>query len=224
MILGGGVYVNGIECRKPARAVEDSDLLEFRGEELPYVGRGGLKLHAALERFGIDVSGRVCIDIGASTGGFTDCLLGHGAAKVYAVDVGTLQLDASLRSDSRVVSMENTDIRMLDIGELGEPPDIAVIDVSFISLRLVLPPAIALLRENAVIVALIKPQFEAGRAALSKRGVVLSEKVRARTVADISEFCGLCGLFVNGVMTSPITGGSGNTEYLICCTKGRMAQ
>lgn len=220
MIAGGGVYVNGVQYTKPSFSVSDGDSIEFHGIEISYVGRGGLKLEAALAHFSVDVSDYICLDVGASTGGFTDCLLRHGASRVFALDVGTLQLDDTLRADPRVISMENTDIRSVNPAVFEMPFDIVTIDVSFISLRLVIPFVLPLMRTGGILISLIKPQFEAGRQALSKRGVVLSEKIRAGVVDGITDFCTASGLDVQGSIVSPITGGSGNTEYLICCTKG----
>ena len=178
-----------------------------------YVGRGGLKLEKALSHYRLHLDGSVCIDIGASTGGFTDCMLQNGAVKVYSVDVGTDQLDEKLRNDPRVVSMEKTDIRNC-VGTLPEV-DFIGIDVSFISLKLVLPSAYALLKDGGECVALIKPQFEAGKSHLSKHGIVRDSKVHKKVCDDISEFASTLGFERGEVISSPITGGDGNTEYLI---------
>ena len=215
LIKSGGVSLNGKPCAKPSQEVSDDDSVEVTGEQLRYVGRGGLKLEAALERFGLDISGAECIDIGSSTGGFTDCMLQHGAAKVWAVDVGRDQLDGKLRSDPRVVSMEQTDIRDAELPQV----DFIGTDVSFISLRLILPHIFRLLKAGGRAVALIKPQFEAGRANLSKKGIVRDEKVRLRVRDDIAAFAEECGLTVVGTEVSPITGGDGNTEYLMYVVK-----
>lgn len=180
----------------------------------PYVSRGGVKLAAALDRFDFDPQGRVCLDVGASTGGFTEVLLARGARRVYAVDVGRGQLHASLRARPEVVSLEETDIRTLPPARLEEAPDLVTIDVSFISLKLVLPAATALVKRPAQLVALIKPQFEAGRAAL-KKGVVRDETVRQQVCSDIAAFAASLGWRVIGVMPSPIEGGDGNVEYLL---------
>ena len=215
LIKSGGVFLNGKPCAKPSQEVSDDDSVEVTGEQLRYVGRGGLKLEAALERFGLDISGAECVDIGSSTGGFTDCMLQHGAAKVWAVDVGRDQLDGKLRSDPRVVSMEQTDIRDAELPQV----DFIGTDVSFISLRLILPHIFRLLKAGGRAVALIKPQFEAGRANLSKKGIVRDEKVRLRVRDDIAGFAEECGLTVVGTEVSPITGGDGNTEYLMYVVK-----
>lgn len=216
LIKSGGVSVNGKPCQKPSYEVAKSDKVEITGEQLRYVGRGGLKLEGALKAFGLDISGMTCLDIGSSTGGFTDCMLQNGAAKVYAVDVGTDQLDEKLRMDSRVVVMEKTDIR---VAELPEMADFIGTDVSFISLKAVIPHIHRLLKKGGYAVALIKPQFEAGRTALNKKGIVKDEKTRRRVVEDITEFAQQCGFAVAGVADSPIHGGDGNIEYLMCIEK-----
>ncbi len=180
----------------------------------PYVSRGGVKLAAALDRFGIVPTGRICLDVGASTGGFTQVLLERGARQVYAVDVGRGQLHESLRARPDVVSLEGTDIRTLSSDRLSEAPDLITADVSFISLKHVLPAALALAKPPVQLVALIKPQFEAGRAAL-KKGVVRDQAVHAAVCADISVFVASLGWRVLGVIPSPITGGDGNAEFLL---------
>ena len=215
LIKSGGVTLNGKQCSKPSQEVGESDCVEITGEQLRYVGRGGLKLEAALERFGLGISGAECIDIGSSTGGFTDCMLQHGASKVWAVDVGRDQLDESLRGDPRVVSMEQTDIRTAELPQA----DFIGTDVSFISLKLILPHIFRLLKSGGRAVALIKPQFEAGRANLSKKGIVRDERVRLRIRDEIADFAAGCGFEVIGTEMSPITGGDGNTEYLMCLGK-----
>lgn len=180
----------------------------------PYVSRGGLKLATALDHLGFDPKGRVCLDIGASTGGFTQVLIERGAKLVYAVDVGSGQLHHSLRARPEVLSLEQTDIRTLPSARLGEPPDLVVADVSFISLKLVLPPALALTRKPAQLIALIKPQFEAGRARL-KKGIVRDPAVHSTVCDDIAALVTTLGWHVRGVTPSPITGGDGNTEFLL---------
>ncbi len=216
LIKSSGVSVNGKPCVKPSFEVADGDKVEITGEQLRYVGRGGLKLEGALKVFSLDMSGMVCLDIGSSTGGFTDCMLQNGAKKVYAVDVGTDQLDEKLRADSRVVVMEQTDIRT---AQLSETVDFVGTDVSFISLKQILPHIDRLLKKGGRAVVLIKPQFEAGRAALNKKGIVKDEKVRRKVVEDITEFALQCGFSVIGTADSPICGGDGNTEYLMCIEK-----
>jgi len=180
----------------------------------PYVSRGGLKLAAALDHFGFDPKGRVCLDVGASTGGFTQVLLERGASRVYAIDVGNGQLHKSLHARPEVISLEDTDIRKVSPALLSEPPDLLTIDVSFISLKLVLPAAFALAEAPAQLIALIKPQFEAGRAAL-KRGIVRDAGVHATVCNEISAFIASLGWRVIGIMPSPITGADGNAEFLI---------
>ena len=180
----------------------------------PYVSRGGVKLAAALDRFGFDPRGRICLDVGASTGGFTQVLLARGAKRVIAVDVGRGQLHQSLRTRPEVVSLEETDIRTLSPARLGEPPDLVTIDVSFISLKLVLPAASALATAPAQSVALVKPQFEAGRGQV-KKGVVRDAAVHAAVCADIAEFVASLGWRVLGVIPSPIAGGDGNAEFML---------
>lgn len=216
MIKSGGVSVGGKPCEKPSYEVADGDSVEITGEQLRYVGRGGLKLEGALKAFSLDIGGMVCLDIGSSTGGFTDCMLQNGAARVYAVDVGTDQLDEKLRADDRVVVMEQTDIRT---AELPERVDFIGTDVSFISLKQVIPHIDRLLKGGGRAVALIKPQFEAGRGALNKKGIVKDEKIRRRVVDDITEFARQCGFSVEGIADSPIHGGDGNIEYLMYIVK-----
>jgi 23S rRNA (cytidine1920-2'-O)/16S rRNA (cytidine1409-2'-O)-methyltransferase len=182
----------------------------------PYVSRGGVKLAAALDHFGFVPKGRICLDVGASTGGFTQVLLERGAARIYAVDVGRGQLHQSLRTSPKVMSLEETDIRKLSLP--GEPPDLIVVDVSFISLKLVLPTALALVKTPAQLLALIKPQFEAGRAQL-KRGIVRDPAVQTAVCDDISAFVASLGWRVIGIIPSPITGGDGNAEFLLGAAK-----
>jgi 23S rRNA (cytidine1920-2'-O)/16S rRNA (cytidine1409-2'-O)-methyltransferase len=185
----------------------------------PWVSRGGVKLAAALDHFGFDPAGHACLDVGASTGGFTHVLLARGARRVYAVDVGRDQFHASLRNEANVMLFEATDIRSLDPGRLPEPPDLLAIDVSFISLKLVLRPALALLRTPARLVALIKPQFEAGRRHL-KKGIVRDPQVHAAVCEDIAGFVATLGWTVVGVIPSPIAGGDGNREFLLGAVRG----
>ena len=213
LIKQGSVEVNGRICTKPSYTVSDEDAVKIIGDMPKYVGRGGLKLEKALAHYRLHLDGAECIDIGASTGGFTDCMLQNGAVKVYSVDVGTDQLDDKLRNDARVISMEKTDIRSC-VGNLPQV-DFAGIDVSFISLKLVLPSAYALLKDGGECVALIKPQFEAGKAHLSKNGIVRDTKIHKKICDDIAEFASTLGFERGEVITSPITGGDGNTEYLI---------
>ena len=218
LINDGGVLVNGKPAEKNSQEVTEADGISLVETMLPkYVGRGGLKLERALERWDIDLSGALCVDIGASTGGFTDCMLQNGAAKVFAVDVGRDQLDERLRADSRVISLEQTDIR--DFSLPDEPAEFVCADVSFISLKLILPHVHRLLKSGGTAVALIKPQFEAGRQNLNKKGIVRSESARQKCVKDIEEFAVRCGFAHIGTEQSPITGGDGNIEYLLAIKK-----
>ncbi len=218
-IKAGEVQINGKICTKPSYEVSEKDVLEFTGEALKYAGRGGLKLEKAVETFGINLSGKVCIDIGASTGGFTDCMLINGAEKVYAVEVGHGQLIERLVQDSRVINMEKTDIRNVYSEMLDAQPEFACADVSFISLELVLPHIYRLLSENGKVVVLIKPQFEAGKSNIGKKGIVKSPKVHIQVIDKIINFSINIGFSVLGLCSSPIKGGSGNTEYLLYLEK-----
>lgn len=217
LILAGEVRSGDRVILKPGEMIDDALSLEVRAK-LPFVSRGGLKLDHALAEFGIDVTGNIAADLGASTGGFTDCLLQRGAAKVYAIDVGYGQLDYRLRYDPRVVVMERVNARRLDA--LPEPVDIVCIDVSFISLRLILPVARRLLGDDGSCVALIKPQFEAGRESVGKGGVVRDASVRRRVVEEIMASARASGFGVRGLVRSPITGPAGNVEYLIWLEAG----
>lgn len=221
LIALGGVSVNGKTAVKNSLEITGSDIVEIVELKLPrYVGRGGQKLEKALELWQIGLNGKTCLDIGSSTGGFSDCMLQNGAARVFAVDVGSGQLAEKLRADSRVISLEQTDIRDFSFDDYDIPAaEFIGTDVSFISLKLVLPHIYRLLAENGTAVALIKPQFEAGRGSLSKKGIVRDEKVRLKCVEDIRQFAGQCGFTVIGTATSPITGGDGNVEYLLALRK-----
>ncbi len=215
-IMSGLVYVNGQKSDKPGTPVADDAEIEVRGAACPYVSRGGFKLAKALESFGIAPEGWVCIDCGASTGGFTDVLLKNGAAKVYAVDVGYGQLAWSLRTDGRVVVMERTNARGLTPDMFPERMDMAVMDLSFISIRLVLPAVRALVKDGGRCVCLIKPQFEAGKADVGKKGVVRDRAVHERVLREMTEFFPTAGWKLTGLDYSPIRGPEGNIEYLAC--------
>ncbi|MDH4321193.1 MAG: TlyA family RNA methyltransferase [Desulfobulbaceae bacterium] len=215
LIVAGQVWVNGLRCDKTGSQVSDDCTIEIKGNECPFVSRGGLKLAKGLPYFQIDPTGLVCADIGASTGGFTDCLLQNGAAKVFAVDVGYGQLDWRLRQDDRVVVLERTNARYLTADTLGEPIDLAVIDAAFISLKILLPPLLPLFRDKASILALIKPQFEVGRDFIGKGGVVRDPALHEKVIADILAFVETIGLVSQGVTDSPILGPKGNREFLI---------
>lgn len=213
-IAAGLVTVDGVTVRKASDEVATDAAIDARAAH-PYVSRGGVKLAAALETFGFNPKDRVCLDVGASTGGFTQVLLERGAARVYAVDVGRAQLHASLRGRPELVSLEGTDIRQL--APLDPPPDLIVIDVSFISLKQVLPPTLKLAVSPAQLVALIKPQFEAGRERV-KKGVVRDPAVHTAVCDDIAAFAASLGWHVVGVIPSPIAGGEGNREFLLGAT------
>lgn len=215
LIMAGQVVVNDHLADKAGLQVPVAAEIRLKGEDIPFVSRGGLKLDRALEAFGIDVTGMTAIDVGASTGGFTDCLLQRGARKVYAVDVGYGQLAWKLRQDPRVVNLEKTNIRYLEPGSLPEAPGLAVIDASFISLDKVLPPTLRLIGDEGAIVALIKPQFEVGRGEVGKGGVVRGEEKHRRVIADVVALAEGLGLRVLGVTESPILGPKGNREFLI---------
>ena len=219
-IMSGLVYVNGQKSDKPGTPVPDEAKIEVRGSACPYVSRGGFKLAKALPAFNIDVSGYTCIDCGASTGGFTDVLLKNGAARVYAVDVGYGQLAWSLRQDGRVVVMERTNARNLTPDMFPESMDLAVMDLSFISIRLILPAVHALLRPGGECVCLIKPQFEAGRADVGKKGVVRDRAVHERVLREMCGFFPTAGYALAGLDYSPIRGPEGNIEYLAYLKKG----
>ena len=219
-VMSGLVFVNGQRADKPGMQVSPDVNVEVKGTALPYVSRGGLKLEKALKVFPIDVKDKVCIDCGASTGGFTDVLLKNGAAKVYSVDVGYGQLAWSLRNDERVVNMERTNIRYISSELIPEPLDICVMDLSFISVKLVLPAVCALLKDNAQLVCLIKPQFEAGREEVGKKGVVRDKAVHLSVIESVLSFAPTVGMTVMGLDFSPIKGPEGNREYLCYMKKG----
>ena len=207
------VLVNGTPAKKAGQNILDTDKIEITGEQNPYVSRGGLKLEKAISSFSLSLSGKTAMDIGASTGGFTDCMLKNGVLKVYAVDVGSGQLDPILLSDSRVINLEKTNIRYLP-QESAEKVDFISIDVSFISLIQVLPAAKAFLKAGGEIAALIKPQFEAGKKALNKKGVVKDKKVHLEVVKSVLSFAESVGLYAKGLTYSPVRGPEGNIEYL----------
>ena len=219
-VMSGLVFVNGQRADKPGMQVSPDVNVEVKGTALPYVSRGGLKLEKALKVFPIDVTGKVCIDCGASTGGFTDVLLKNGAAKVYSVDVGYGQLAWSLRNDERVANMERTNIRYISSEQIPEPLDICVMDLSFISVKLVLPAVCALLKDDAQLVCLIKPQFEAGRDEVGKKGVVRDKAVHLSVIESVLDFAPTVGMTVMGLDFSPIKGPEGNREYLCYMKKG----
>jgi 23S rRNA (cytidine1920-2'-O)/16S rRNA (cytidine1409-2'-O)-methyltransferase len=214
MILAGLVEVDGRRIEKAGAAVGEEADIRVAGPPHPYVSRGGVKLAAALDAFGIDPSGAVCLDVGSSTGGFTDCLLQRGASRVYAVDVGYGQIDARLRSDPRVALRERVNARFLTREHVPEPVAVAVMDLSFISARLVLPAVVPVLAPRARLVLLVKPQFEAGRGEVPRGGVVRSEETRRRAVEQVTRAAEALGLAPQGVIASPLKGASGNLEFL----------
>ena len=213
-IMSGIVFVNGQRVDKVGTAVSNDALIEIRGTTLPYVSRGGLKLEKAMQTFPLTLTGKICADIGASTGGFTDCMLQNGAKKVYAVDVGYGQLDWKLRNDARVVCMERTNARYLTHEEIPEELDFASVDVSFISLKLIFPALYGLLREGGEIACLIKPQFEAGREKVGKKGVVRDPAVHLEVLEHFLIHAKENHFTVLGITYSPIRGPEGNIEYL----------
>jgi 23S rRNA (cytidine1920-2'-O)/16S rRNA (cytidine1409-2'-O)-methyltransferase len=222
-ILAGDILVDGRRVDKAGALVEPTAEIEVRGRS-PYVSRGGEKLVHALEEFEVNTRGRICIDVGASTGGFTDCLLQRGASRVYAVDVGTGQLDDKLRRDNRVVVMEHTNARGLDPRIFGDKPSLAVVDVAFISLEKVLPAVFGVLERHGETIALVKPQFEAGREAVGKGGVVREPATHRAVIAKIARYAILRGWHVLGVTASPLRGPKGNREFFLhLSTRGRTA-
>ncbi len=219
LIMAGAVYIDGQKAFKAGDKVKEGMNIEVRSAGMPYVSRGGYKLEKSLKVFPLNLEGKVCADIGASTGGFTDCMLQNGAIKVYAIDVGYGQLAWKLRSDDRVVNLERTNIRYLDFSVIEDNIDFISIDVSFISLRLVLPVAYELLGEGGELVALIKPQFEAGREEVGKKGVVRDANVHRSVIEAVSEFAHTTGFSLKGLDFSPIKGPEGNIEYLLYLSK-----
>lgn len=219
-VMAGLVYVGTERCDKPGTKVPEDVALVVKGEVHPYVSRGGLKLEKAIREFGVDLQDKVMMDIGASTGGFTDCALQHGARLVYAIDVGYGQLAWSLRQDPRVVVMERTNFRHLDPAKFGhELPDFASIDVSFISLRLILPVLHQFLKPAGEVLALVKPQFEAGKENVGKNGIVRDPEIHRDVIVSVLSFAQMIGFELVGLSYSPITGGEGNIEFLLHARK-----
>lgn len=218
IIMSGIVFVNNQKADKAGFFVKEGDNVEVRGKSLKYVSRGGLKLEKAIEKFAIELEGSTCMDIGASTGGFTDCMLQNGAVKVYCVDVGYGQLDYRLRTDERIVNMERTNIRYIEADKIDNL-DFISIDVSFISLKLVLPVAYNLLKESGELVCLVKPQFEAGREKVGKKGIVREKSTHIEVLESTIDFAQSLNFSVKGIDFSPITGADGNIEFLLHLTK-----
>jgi len=215
LIMTGKVLVNDQPVDKPGSKISPADAITLKGEDIPYVSRGGLKLEAALDSFHIDPKGLICLDVGASTGGFTDCLLQRGAKIVYAVDVGYGQLAWKLRQDPNVVVIERTNIRYIKEEAVPDPIDLATIDVSFISLKKVVPPVKLFLKAGAIIVALIKPQFEVGKAQVGRGGVVRDHQLHQIVIEELTGFFTTIGFRVNRVIPSPMLGPKGNREFFI---------
>lgn len=223
IIMSGLVYVQGQKADKPGASYEETADIEVRGAACPYVSRGGLKLEKALRDFGIRPEGYVCSDSGASTGGFTDCLLQQGASKVFAIDVGYGQLDWKIRNDPRVVVMERTNVRFVTPEDLGEPLDLSVVDVSFISLRIVLPVVKTFLKPTGQVVCLIKPQFEAGRGKVGKNGVVREPEIHTEVLDNFVALAQELEFSILGLTFSPVKGPEGNIEFLAHLTRESCA-
>lgn len=222
LIMSGEVFIGTLRVDKPGQLIAPESELRVKSNSLKYVSRGGFKLEKAIELYNIDLQDKVCIDIGASTGGFTDCMLQNGAKRVYAVDVGYNQLDYSLRVNDKVVSMEKTNFRTFDTTTIDEKIEFASIDVSFISLELVLPKAAEIISDNGKIVALIKPQFEAGREKVGKKGIVRDPEVHREVIEKIIYLSKNLELRILGITISPIKGMTGNTEFLILLEKSDL--
>lgn len=222
--MAGIVFVDGQRSDKAGNMIDEESEIFVKENQCPYVSRGGLKLEKSMDTFGLSMEGKTCMDIGASTGGFTDCMLKNGAVKVYAVDVGYGQLDYSLRIDERVINMEKCNIRYLDPESIEDPIEFISIDVSFISLKLVFPVATKLLTDNGQLVCLVKPQFEAGREQVGKKGIVRDEKVHREVIENVMGYALDNELYPTGLTFSPVTGAKGNIEYLLCLSKNREDQ
>ncbi len=220
MIMAGKVYVNGQKALKAGATVKpDEDKFEVRGEKMPFVSRGGYKLEKAVKSFGLDLSGKICMDVGASTGGFTDCMLISGAVKVYSIDVGYGQLAWKLRSDERVVNLERTNFRYVTREQIPDEIDFSSVDVSFISLKLILPVMYSLLKSGGEAVCLVKPQFEAGREKIGKKGVVRDKAVHLEVINNCIGYAKENGFAIKGLDFSPVKGPEGNIEYLLYISK-----
>lgn len=220
MIMEGSVSVNGMRVLKAGAPVKPTDDISVKEKTNPYVSRGGLKLHKAIEVFGLELNGVSAVDVGSSTGGFTDCMLKHGAAEVYSIDVGHGQLDWSLRSDERVHVLERRNARNMEPSWFSSAPDFATMDVSFISIGLILGPLYLCLADNATVMTLIKPQFEAGRDKVGKNGVVRAQETHIEVITRLSSLASNIGFNIEGLDFSPITGPKGNIEFLLLLSKG----
>lgn len=218
-VMAGLVYVDGIRVDKAGNMTNSESVLFVKEPLCPYVSRGGLKLAKAIDSFQLALEGKIAIDMGASTGGFTDCMLRNGAIKVYAMDVGYGQLDWKLRTDQRVVNMEKTNIRYIDCASFPEKVDFISIDVSFISLRLILPVAASLLKDDGQVVCLVKPQFEAGREQVGKGGIVRDKAIHREVINNVMKYAQEFKLYPEDLTFSPVTGAKGNIEYLLLLTK-----
>lgn len=221
LIMAGVVFVNNQKVDKAGYMLKETDKVEVRGKDLKYVSRGGYKLEKAMELYGLDLHDKVCMDIGASTGGFTDCMLQNGAKKVYSVDVGYGQLAWKLRTDERVVNMEKTNIRNVTVDDLQEKINFFSVDVSFISLKHIFPVAFAVSTEDVTGVCLVKPQFEAGREKVGKKGVVRDIAVHKEVIVNVIEYAHQNGFYIKELTFSPIKGPEGNIEFLIVITKNK---
>lgn len=224
IIMSGNVFVEGMREDKAGTSFPDTVNIEVKGQNLKYVSRGGLKLEKAIASYDLQLSDKVCMDVGSSTGGFTDCMLQNGAVKVYAVDVGTNQLAWKLRQDERVISMEKTNIRYVTLEDIGEEMDFISIDVAFISLTLVLEPVRNLLKEEGEVVCLVKPQFEAGREKVGKKGVVREESVHKEVIIKVIDYAKFIGFTILNLDYSPIKGPEGNIEYLLHLRKSKASE
>ncbi len=224
LIMAGQIYLNGQKASKAGSSVKPEDQIELHGTQLPFVSRGGLKLNKAMQCFPITLEQKICMDVGASTGGFTDCMLQNGASKVYAIDVGYGQLAWKLRTDERVVNLERTNFRYVTQEQVRDPIDFASVDVSFISLRLILPVLFCLLQEGGEAVCLIKPQFEAGREKVGKKGVVRDPATHRQVIETVCSFALETGFSILGLTFSPVKGPEGNIEYLLYLKKSAPPQ
>lgn len=215
LIMAGKIFVNNQLVDKPGFFVSGTDTVFLKQNDIPYVGRGGLKLEKALKVYDLNIDDYICLDVGASTGGFTDCLLQHGAKKIYAIDVGYGQIAWKLRQDKRVVTIERTNIRHMDPGVIPSPVDLVTIDVSFISLKIVVPSVLKFMKKGAFIIALIKPQFEVGKGKVGKGGIVRNPALYDEVITDLTCFFSETGLECSPVISSPILGSKGNKEFIV---------